>query len=312
MPLPCSSVVEILKRHRLNREILRKPETCFGACYRGRFPGNTMTWYCFCGGAYIYNYTTYFFSLAGVKNAFLGSTILNIIYLVSLCVSFWLIERVGRRPLLIYGFVAMSVLNLLIARLGFLPKSNHNGGNNALVALCSLWECAYSLTIAALGIVCLVEVSSFKLRAKTAAFGSIINSITGLIWSYTIPLMLSSDGGQGWGQNVGFLFAITSALFIGPAYLLYTPRPRAGFTPRSMSYTSEAFPLGDSQRLQRPYDLLQAVQQTMREFKLPRLGMLPTPECLFGAQSAVGVEEVAPRVRKCPWTGFIPSVKHSR
>lgn len=48
----------------------------------------------------------------------------------------------------------------------------------------------------------LVEVSTPALRAKTAAFATVIQSFANVLFNYTVPLMLS-DQYAGWGTKVG-------------------------------------------------------------------------------------------------------------
>jgi MFS family permease len=134
----------------------------------------------FAGVPYIYNYTTYFFQLAGVEDPFLANTILNVIYVCSIVASFFLVDKVGRRPLVLCGLAVLTVINFIIGGLGFATKTSSSG--TALTALCSLWIFSYSLTLAPLGWVGIVEVSSTRLRAKTAAFAVLVNSFVGLVF----------------------------------------------------------------------------------------------------------------------------------
>lgn len=163
----------------------------------------------------------------------MGNTILNCIYVASIFASFFLVDKLGRRPVVLFGLAALAVINFIIGGLGFTDSKMHG---TTLTAMCSLWIFVYSISLAPLGWVGIVEVSSIRLRAKTAAFGVLINSFIGLVfvsrfrfcWSpmliltknYTVPLLLSSQD-AGWGQKIGLFFGGLSVLFLVPTYYLY-------------------------------------------------------------------------------------------
>jgi MFS family permease len=63
-------------------------------------------------------YGTTFFQQIGIKNAFLISVITNVVNTVSTPVSFYTIEKLGRRKLLIWGAVVMCVCEYIIAIVG--------------------------------------------------------------------------------------------------------------------------------------------------------------------------------------------------
>ena len=178
----------------------------------------------------------YFFQLAGLTNPFISTVIIQVIYVMSIVLSFWLIDRVGRRPLLLIGLAALTVLNTLIGALGFI-KGSHSDLGGALTALCALWMFSYSTTLAPIGWIGIVEVSSVELRAKTAAFGVLINSFVGIVFvsypsyiqrgctltalqNYTVPLLLS-DQDAGWGVKIGLFFGGLSLLSIPPIYFYF-------------------------------------------------------------------------------------------
>jgi len=63
----------------------------------------------FTGINFIFYFNTTFFQQVGLEGPFLISMITTIVNVVSTPVSFYTIERFGRRPLLIYGAIAMTV-----------------------------------------------------------------------------------------------------------------------------------------------------------------------------------------------------------
>ncbi|KAH7073250.1 general substrate transporter [Paraphoma chrysanthemicola] len=171
-----------------------------------------------CGVPLMFGYTVYFFQLAGVKDPFLGNLIKQLVLVVGICTSFYTVDVVGRRGLLLIGGGAMCIINFLVGGLGFLPQSN--AGGIALVFLCCLWAFVYANSLAPIGWISLVETSSPELRAKTTSIAVTVQYLTGILFSYTTPLMLSNQN-AGWGQKTGLFFAGTTALYLIPCVLLF-------------------------------------------------------------------------------------------
>jgi MFS family permease len=66
----------------------------------------------------VFYYGTTFFKTIGLKNAFVISMITTAVNVGSTPLSFWAVERFGRRMLLIYGAVGMLVCEFVIAIVG--------------------------------------------------------------------------------------------------------------------------------------------------------------------------------------------------
>lgn len=112
----------------------------------------------------------------------------------------------------------------------------------ALITLCSVWVLFYSFSLGPIGWMALVEISSPVLRAKTAAMATVIQSCTGVLFNYTVPLMLSPQY-AGWGTKIGFFFAGLSVLYWIPTYLWF-PETKG----RSYAALDELFERGVSPR----------------------------------------------------------------
>jgi hypothetical protein len=105
-----------------------------------------------CGVPLMFGYTVYFFQLAGVKDPFLGNIIKQVVLIIGILTSFYTVDKVGRRALLIYGGAGMCVINALVGGLGFMKQTPASG--IALVFLCSLWAFIYANTLAPIGKCC--------------------------------------------------------------------------------------------------------------------------------------------------------------
>lgn len=65
------------------------------------------------GAAFVLGYITYFLSLIGIKEFFKASVALYCVMLASNLSAFGLIEVVGRRPLLVIGMFALTLIELV-------------------------------------------------------------------------------------------------------------------------------------------------------------------------------------------------------
>lgn len=102
-----------------------------------------------CGVPLMFGYTTYFFSMAGVDDPFLATLIQQILLLVGICTSFYLVDRVGRRSLVLWGGALLAIICIVVGGLGFMEMTTSTGA--AMVALCSLWAFVYANSLAPIG-----------------------------------------------------------------------------------------------------------------------------------------------------------------
>lgn len=70
-------------------------------------------------------YGTTFFQQVGMSNAFLMSTIMNIVNVVTTPASFYMIEKFGRRTLLLWGACLMCLCEFIVAIVGVADTTGH-------------------------------------------------------------------------------------------------------------------------------------------------------------------------------------------
>ena len=81
--------------------------------------------------------TTFFQNLGTINNPFLISLITTLVNVCSTPISFWTIERFGRRPLLIWGALGMLVCEFIVAIVGSAePKENKNATRAEISFIC--------------------------------------------------------------------------------------------------------------------------------------------------------------------------------
>jgi sugar porter (SP) family MFS transporter len=84
------------------------------------------------GVNFIFYYSTPFLQTTGaIKNTFLISLIFTLVNVCSTPISFYTVERFGRRPLLVYGALGMLICQFLVAIIGVTAGFNHTHLNAA-------------------------------------------------------------------------------------------------------------------------------------------------------------------------------------
>ncbi|KAJ0333721.1 hypothetical protein COL922a_010672 [Colletotrichum nupharicola] len=129
-----------------------------------------------------------------------------------------MVDKVGRRTLVLGGGFGMMVICLIVGGLGFMQLTSASGP--VLIALCGTWAFLYANSLAPIGWISLVEVSSPQLRAKTTSLAVTVQYVTGIIFNYTVPLMLSNQY-AGWQQNISLFFGGVTFVYLIPCVLLY-------------------------------------------------------------------------------------------
>lgn len=87
----------------------------------------------FTGVSFIFNYGTVFFSQVGVGGPFVIMIMTNLVNLVGTIVSFFMVDRLGRRPLLLLGSVIMFIGHIAVGISGLKADGNINA-QRAIVA----------------------------------------------------------------------------------------------------------------------------------------------------------------------------------
>ncbi|KAE8378536.1 maltose permease [Aspergillus bertholletiae] len=162
------------------------------------------------GIVFVLSFSTYFFQLAGLStsNAFdLGVGVTACGVAGNFC-SWFLVNRVGRRPIFLGGMAGCTTVLLLIGILDVIPTG---AAQWAQASLTVVYAFVYFLTIGAVAFVLLGEVSSLQLRARTTALATATQAIWGIIMFFVVPYMVNPDSGNLKGK-VGFIFGGMSLL----------------------------------------------------------------------------------------------------
>ncbi|KAL5363871.1 general substrate transporter [Aspergillus floccosus] len=139
--------------------------------------------------------TTFFQSLGTIDNPFLISMITTIVNVFSTPVSFYTMEKVGRRPLLLWGALGMVICQFIVAIVGTV-----DGGNKAAVSAEISFICIYIFFFASTwgpgAWVVIGEIFPLPIRSRGVALSTASNWLWNCIIAVITPYMVDKDKGD--------------------------------------------------------------------------------------------------------------------
>lgn len=109
---------------------------------------------------------TSFLAAVGVKDPFIVVVVLDVVQAGTAIPGIWAVERLGRRPLLVLGAIAMSALAYTLAILSSASSPGAAATERAIVVLITLHIAAYSLSWGPLARLLPNEIIPMPVRAK--------------------------------------------------------------------------------------------------------------------------------------------------
>ncbi|AFR96311.2 maltose permease [Cryptococcus neoformans var. grubii Br795] len=157
------------------------------------------------GASFVTTYLTYFFQVAGAPDntsLALGQMSFTLMVIGNL-VSWYAIDKLGRRVCLVGGLAIMTTLLIII---GITWAVRTSASLWIMVALMSLWAFFYQGSIGACGYSIMSETPSARMRPATVALASATNQVTSWVMGFATPYMVNPDEAN-MGGYVGFVFA---------------------------------------------------------------------------------------------------------
>ncbi|KAF2868116.1 general substrate transporter [Massariosphaeria phaeospora] len=170
------------------------------------------------GVNFIFYYGTTFFTQVGIKNAFLISMITTAVNVGSTPISFWTIEKLGRRTLLIYGAIGMLVCEFIIAIVGTVAEGSQAAGYCLIIFTC-IYIFFFASTWGPAAWVVIGEIFPLPIRAKGVALATASNWFWNFVIGFITPYMVDADYGN-MRTKVFFVWGATCTLCVVFAWLL--------------------------------------------------------------------------------------------
>lgn len=174
------------------------------------------------GVNFIFYYGTSFFKNSGIENGFTITLIVNIVNVVSTFPGLYLVEKWGRRSLLLFGAIGMFICQFIVASVGTaLPDSKV--ANKVLIAFVCFYIYFFASSWGPVAWVVTGELYPLKSRAKCLSMTTATNWLFNWAIAYATPYMVDDDeGSAGLGSKVFFVwgsFCLMACFFVW--FLIY-------------------------------------------------------------------------------------------
>jgi MFS family permease len=157
----------------------------------------------------MYFSTPFLQSTGAIKNSFVISIIFSLVNVCSTPVSFWAVERLGRRPILIYGAFGMLICQFIVAAIGVTVgfDSSHTdaAGNtvannipavNAQIAFICFYIFFFAATWGPAAWIVIGEIFPLPIRSRGVGLSTASNWLWNTIIAVITPYMVDTDKGN--------------------------------------------------------------------------------------------------------------------
>ncbi|KAK5135953.1 hypothetical protein LTR08_004411 [Meristemomyces frigidus] len=221
------------------------------------------------GVNFIFYYSTPFLASTGaITNTFLISLIFTLVNVCSTPIAFYTVEKLGRRPLLVWGALGMLICQFLVAIIGDTVGFNHTHLNaagasiadnisavNAQIAFIAIFIFFFASTWGPGAWIVIGEIFPLPIRSRGVALSTASNWLWNTIIAVITPYMVNPDQAN-LKSNVFFIWGGLCTIAFIYAYFLIpetkglsleqvdkmmeetTPRTSAGWKPHT-TYASD-------------------------------------------------------------------------
>ncbi|MCJ1476512.1 hypothetical protein MMC13_005178 [Lambiella insularis] len=163
--------------------------------------------------------TTFFQELGTISNPFLINLVTALVNVCSTPLSFWTIERFGRRPLLIGGAFGMLVCEFIVAIVGVATGAQTGAPVSAMIAFICIYIFFFASTWGPGAWVLIGEIFPLPIRSRGVALSTASNWLWNCIITVITPYMVGTDKGN-LGPRVFFIWGSLCTVCFIYAYLL--------------------------------------------------------------------------------------------
>lgn len=163
--------------------------------------------------------TTFFQDLGTISNPFLISLVTTLVNVCSTPLSFYIIERLGRRTILIWGALGMLICEFIVAIIGTADGKNPNAIRAEIAFIC-IYIFFFASTWGPGAWVVIGEIFPLPIRSRGVALSTASNWLWNCIITVITPYMVGKDKGN-LGAKVFFIWgALCTACFIYAYFLI--------------------------------------------------------------------------------------------
>ncbi|GAA5901726.1 uncharacterized protein JCM6883_000375 [Sporobolomyces salmoneus] len=147
--------------------------------------------------------------------SFIASGVTGIILVITTIIASTYIDKVGRRPLFIYGGAVVAGSQILLGVM-YASGANKGGGRWFIIILIEVLAAAFSASWALVVRLYSSEIQPSRTRAAASSFSQATNQATNFVVAMTGPSFLTTNSGPYWTYGLLSLFAVLVATLVMP------------------------------------------------------------------------------------------------
>jgi sugar porter (SP) family MFS transporter len=164
--------------------------------------------------------TTFFQQLGTIQNPFLISLVTTLVNVCSTPISFWIVERFGRRAIMIWGAAGMVICQFIVAIVGTADGQNQDAVKSMIAFIC-IYIFFFATTWGPGAWVLIGEIFPLPIRSRGVALSTSSNWLWNCIITVITPYLVGNGDGQAnLGAKVFFLWGSLCFLCFIYAYIL--------------------------------------------------------------------------------------------
>ena len=167
-----------------------------------------QAWQQLTGINFIFYYGTSFFHASGISQPFLITIATNVVNVGMTIPGILLMDKLGRRKILIIGAAGMLVCEYIIAIIGTIVGQSNEAAQKTLIAFVCIYIAFFASTWGPAAWVVTGELYPVAIRAKCMSLSSASNWLWNFALGYATPYMVDSDKGN-MGSKVFFVWGST-------------------------------------------------------------------------------------------------------
>jgi sugar porter (SP) family MFS transporter len=167
-----------------------------------------QAWQQLTGINFIFYYGTSFFQASGISKPFLITIATNVVNVAMTLPGMFLMDKLGRRKILIIGAAGMCFCEYLIAIIGTIVGQSNESAQKTLIAFVCIYIAFFASTWGPAAWVVTGELYPISIRAKCMSLSSASNWLFNFVLGYITPYMVDANKGN-MGSKVFFVWGST-------------------------------------------------------------------------------------------------------
>lgn len=169
-----------------------------------------QAWQQLTGINFIFYYGTTFFLRSGIKDPFVTSIATSVVNVGMTVPGIMLVDRAGRRSLLLIGAAGMLVCEFIVAIVGVSVSTSNTSGQKVLVAFVCIYIAFFAATWGPIAWIVTGEIFPLNVRAKAISLSTASNWLWNFGIGYATPYLVNSGAGNAdLGVKVFFIWGST-------------------------------------------------------------------------------------------------------